>query len=110
MRERSRRASPQSYHSSLSVDPGEDLATKNGSAPTKRFSWVCLIRVHTPQQKDVGHRHGLGCLIEKYQVKRLRTPLRGQIRVSQRRLECLSPVPSEVHSARRQTNQQLTLA
>ena len=41
-------------------------------------------------------------------MKRLGTSLRGQTRVSQRRLGCLSPGPSEVHpavSSRRQTQQ-----
>ena len=47
------------------------------------------------------HRAGLGCLVEKkYHMKRLGTSLRGQSRVSQRRLGRLSPGPSEVRSAR----------
>ena len=37
---------------------------------------------------------------KKIHVKRLGTSLRGQTRVSQRRLGCLSPGPSEVHSSR----------
>ena len=35
-----------------------------------------------------------------YHVKRLGTSFRGQTRVSQRRLGCLRPGPSEVRSAR----------
>ena len=48
----------------------------------------------------------LGCLVEKNTtyMKRLGTSLRGQTRVSQRRLGCLIPGPSEVHSARRQSS------
>ena len=42
---------------------------------------------------------------KKYQVERLHSSLRGQTRVSQRRLGCLSPGPSEAHSARLQTDQ-----
>ena len=37
-------------------------------------------------------------------MKRLRTTRRGQTRVSQRRLGCLSPGPCEAHSAWRQTS------
>ena len=86
------------------MDAGEDLASKKGSAPSERLSWLHLIRVHTQQQQEyVRERGGLGCLVEKYQVKRLRKPLRGQVKVSQHRLGCLSPWPNEVHSARRQT-------
>ena len=46
---------------------------------------------------------GSNARLNKHHVKRLGTPLRGQTRVSQRRLRCLSPAPSEMHSARRQT-------
>ena len=38
--------------------------------------------------------------LKKYHVKGLGTSLRGQTRVSQRRLVCLSPGPNVVHSAR----------
>ena len=41
---------------------------------------------------------GLDAWLKKCYVKRLGTSLHGQTRVSQRRLGCSSPGPSEVHS------------
>ena len=46
---------------------------------------------------------GSDAWLKKYHVKRLGTSLRGQTKGSQRRLRYLSPGPSEVPSARRQT-------
>ena len=91
MFERSRRASPRTDYSRLSGDARSDLETKKSSAPSAHFSLVRIIREYAASSS---HRAGLGC-----HVKRLGTSLRGQT-VSQRRLECLSPGPSEVHLAR----------
>ena len=69
---------------------------------TQRASFVAPLYEST--HKTAGHRAGIGCLVEKkYHVKRVGTSLRGQTRVSERRLGCLSSGPSELHSARRQT-------
>ena len=92
------------------MDAGSNLETKKSSAPNARLLWLRIIREYTTAAAAavaavVGHRRGgLGCLVEKkYHVKRLGTALRGQTRVSQRKVGCLSPGPSEAHSARRQT-------
>ena len=70
------------------------------SAPSACLSWLRIIREYTQQQQQQQQCWARILGGQKYRVKRLGTSLRGQARVSQRRLGCLSPRPSEVHSAR----------
>ena len=72
--------------------------------PTQRASSAATYVYHArPHRAVTPIVLGSDDWLKKYHVKRLGTSLRGQSRISQRRLGCLSPGPSEVHSARRQT-------
>ena len=88
MRERSRRLSPQPG-SQLSVEAGSDLETKKSRHPARVFrDYVSYDSTHTAAAAASAaaaaacHSVGLGCLVEKYHVKRLGTALPGQTRVS----------------------------
>ena len=102
MCERSRSASPRTDYSSGRATRPRAYRPRIGEHPARVFVTTYHTGVNTQQQAAVTHRAGLGCLVEKYYVKRLGTFffVRGQTRVSHRRLGCLGPVLAEVHSAR----------
>ena len=87
------------------MEAGADVETKKGAAhPARVFrGYVSYKSTRTQQQQNVGHRGGLGCSLIKDHVKRRPKSLRGQTTVTQRRLRCLRPGPSEILSARRHT-------
>ena len=90
MRERSRHVSPRTEYIFWSTRARSDLETKKSSTPSARLSWVRIIREYTQQQQSVIVL-GSVFFFEKYHVKRPSASLRGQTRVCQRRLGCLSP-------------------
>ena len=70
---------------------------------TQRASFVATYRSNKSTQSSSSSCWARMLSLEKTTMKRLGTSLCGQTRVSERRLGCLSPGPSEVHSARRRT-------
>ena len=98
MRERSRRASPQPEYSWLSVDAGSDLDANKSSAPTARVfrSYVSYESTHS----SISRSSCWARMVEKNTTRSASARLFVARLVIQRRRGCLSPGPSEVHSAR----------
>ena len=81
----------------LSGSAGWDVETKKSSALSASFVATYHTRVRSKQQSVIVL--GSDALVKKNGVKRLGTSLHDQTG-SQRRLGCLRPGPSEVHSTR----------
>ena len=96
MRERSRRASPRTDYVKLPGDAGSDLETKTH---TQRASFVATYHARVCSKQQSVIVPGSDAWLRKRPREAPRHISRGQTRVSQRRLGCLSLGPSEVHSA-----------